>query len=479
MANVSFSHRDFRTTHRPLEWTPRILGAQPQVFMRRETATLESIIKTGSRNILLCGEGMGLPDGFDRAASKADVKVEPIAGGHTLILSRQMQIYVRWARDWFGADVSADVEASRTAWAELLELLKLHTKTNDGRWLMPLPSPAMTGVAFFRTYMPTDMIFARLTPEQRTIIMSSWKDRWHTYAPDQHRDEIFKTMGTLPECWYFDHSHFYRTVGISISLPEGEIEEQIGGDFRIFKPGWYLVSARVPDDWKHVALVASNGEWVRTPGQSFEAWVAEPEARLLFNYKDTWRPVIKRQLRFALNGGSDRQGLRTAIEIIAAIEDAGKTIPGIRYACRAILHHAIGKLHPGYRPVKEDIHEDDDARLDAAEAAGAKVWRNQKKPAYWTAEYPNTREDRTRDEAPQISAHLWSEARRRMAVAMLSVPFDDIIGVFSDAIFTTRPHDFPSHGNDPAFNRKGYRQGPVKAPKNTKELRAMFAEISA
>jgi hypothetical protein len=479
MAAIAFAHRDYRTDRRPPEWTPRVAGGPPIAFMPREAATLAGILETGSRNIGLCGPLTGLPDGFARAAASAGVRVESMksAEGVILVLPDGVKLYVREASDWFG-DAALDVETCRTAWGALLELLKLHTGLENNRWLMPLPTPALTGRAFFQTYMPHDMLFQRLTPEQRKIIMSPTPERgWRTFAPEQHRSEKFRTGGVLPGCWRFDHRHFYRTLGVAISLPEGGIEEQLGGEFRPFKPAWYEVEARVPDEWRHIGLVAADGQWIREPGRTFAAWVAEPEARLLFNFAETWRPIVKRRLAFALKDGSDRQGLKVAVAKIAAIERDGEHIPGIRYACRAILHNGIGSLHPAYQPRREEIHEHDDERLAAARAAGAKLRRNLKRLAYWIVEYPE-RKDEARDEAPQIAAHLWSEARRRVACAMLAIPFDDLVGVFGDQLYTTCPHEFPSHGVETAFRQTGFTPGPLRAPKSVAEMRGLFSEAA-
>jgi hypothetical protein len=484
-AGISFQHCDCRTDCAPELWRPRVDGSELAIFEDREEATLAGAVETGTSYFWLCGPPYNvLPDGFTRDAKKHDAKIiaRDKRGSFDVVLRDKSRIRIGDASEWLGEGLNA--EACRNTWAKFLALLSEHTQLEGGRWLMPRPTPAQTGRAFFQTYMPRDMAFQRLSARQRKIIMASEDNS--TFGGAQARKEIFRHGRTIPAFYYFDHRRFYRRIALSLSMPEGDIIETLGGEFQPFKPAWYEIEARVPDDWPHAGLVQVGGEWIREPGRIFSGWFAEPEAAMLCAPEargadldaasplaSSWRPIIKRTLSFSLSGGADRPGFKKAIEKLSAVETAANNCPGISVACRNILLQGIGSLHSA-RGIEKEIHEDE---FRPADYAGQNVRFSQRpdKPEIVIVK----RKGSSVSDAPQVAAHLWSSARARITRAMLSIPFNDIVGVHLDAIYTTRPHSFPSHTSEAAFWLKGAIETSEPSPRTIGELELLSARAAS
>jgi hypothetical protein len=486
-AGISFQHRDCRTDCAPELWRPRVDGGELTVFADREEATLAGAVETGTSYFWLCGPPYNvLLDGFARDAKKQGAKIiaRDKRGSFDVVLRDGGRIRIGDASEWFGEGL--DAEACRNAWANFLSLLSEHTRLEGGRWLMPRPTPAQTGRAFFQTYMQRGMAFQRLTNEQRSIIMTGPG----RLGPEQHRIETFSRSGSIPALYYYDYFHCYAAVGISLAMPEGAFMMERCGEFIPFRPTWYEIEARVPEDWSHVALVQVGGEWIREPGRVFSGWFAEPEAALLCapqtRCRDidaasplaaSWRPTIKRRLVPELVEGYDRKGLRYAIYHILQIAEAGEHIPGVAHACRAILLQGIGSLHPRMSGGSRiEIHEDE---FDPADYAGApvEISRRLDRPEVIVVKSRDGAASRT-TEAPQIAAHLWAAARARITRAMLPLPFADIVGVHGDAIYLTRPHEFRSFGRVEAFRLKGSIDASRPAPGTPDDLQALSDEAA-
>jgi hypothetical protein len=356
---------------------------------------------------------------------------------------------------WFGRDVSEDV--ADTAFSLLDEYMAkaLNQDVSDARRFRLRYTPAQTGVALMQHLFPHNHSFSLLAPDIQRIIRSVPPD-----TVPQHREEIYMPKRRVSSLYYYDVRADYESLLMNDAWPTGEAKWILSDEYIKYDPAWYHIVGRVPLDWQHIGLVWQDGKWVSKPGQSFDAWVCEPEMRVL--YEQAWDIKIRERIEFDAKNG--RNVLEKFTKALQSVQD-GLNHPAINTACRNMRYHAIGSLHSTgviekvipFADFDETEYPGDIYELTVNKNADYVVkYRPGKGPAFGYGV-----------EAPQLSAYIWSKSRARMSRALLSVDRADLVATYADGLYTIKPYSFPPSKNKRNIGHlrlKASIERPVKVP---------------
>jgi hypothetical protein len=77
---------------------------------------------------------------------------------------------------------------------------------------------------------------------------------------------------------------------------------------------------------------------------------------------------------------------------------------------------------------------------------------------------------------PEWAATVWGRCRARTARAALLLPFDDIVSIRTDAIWSSRTFDTEDDGKIGTFRVKDKLVGPITPPRNEQDMRLLLAQ---
>lgn len=474
----SFYHHDHR---RDPFWTGMIsrdpTKPRPEAIVHdTRTVTAEQLVSAStSRLVFACGPWTGFIDRVRRELRDTSWTVARVRGSNFTLEADRPDPVIPGVREhvnvWnaerlFGDMVSGDdcpplVEV-RATFNRIIALLKAHTSDDAGNYILPKATPAMTGLDFVSTFMPRHVQFERLSDEHRGFIT----------ARTQQRKDVVRHRGRGKELRYYDYKRFYRSLAAYAKFPIGIFRQQITRDFADdYQASWYLVTARVPDNWRHVGLVFHDGHWPDKPGTSFHGWFAEPEARMIKSYG--WLQAVHERLVT----DETCQCLLPIVKRLKNMEADCDGNPLMIHYCKQLLHAAIGRLHPsrGYSHEERILRSDFDP--DAHEPEDYKWERGKDGKVYAVVTHRETVNE-NEIVAPQLSAHLYALGRARITQTLLSIPREQIIGAHMDAIYTTADQSFPyfaEHGRDVPFVLKGSLSEGYAFPKDVDGLMNLSA----
>jgi hypothetical protein len=70
---------------------------------------------------------------------------------------------------------------------------------------------------------------------------------------------------------------------------------------------------------------------------------------------------------------------------------------------------------------------------------------------------------------------VWGKARAKLASVALGLPFNSIVSLRTDAIWSTHNPEWPDVGKPGTFRLKAIIEGPVSAPRGEADMRAMLS----
>lgn len=317
-------------------------------------------------------------------------------------------------------------------------------------------------------------------------------------APDQHRRELFRVADDAP-FYYSDVVGRYQQIMGYGHKPIGDALMIETDEYLPYRPGWYFVTATVPDDWHHVGLMPFQGGWPRRPGERMTGWITEPELRILMNWRNkagdpirskrrsrslssvdhVWPLQIHRRIDFSGCSGSDQHSTDrycAFLDTIGLINvrnmSRAKAGEFLHYAARQIRYHAIGALHPRRQTVKIVSQRENQRLIDdpASGLVNSELLPNGKFQVTLRGE------EKTGAVAPQLAAYIWGLSRAYITISALELPIGSLIAIDADAIYSTVPHPscVPADKAQPGNLRlKGLIKEPVHLPRSWNELAMM------
>lgn len=319
-----------------------------------------------------------------------------------------------------------------------------------------LSSPTLTGLHAFESKLPFEL------PEGEPS--AEWRAMLHTRTT-QSRTEIWLPK-TVSEFYYLDRRFAYAADAV-LELPCGAPVVLTGADAVPvpFETAWYECTFKVPDGWQHVGLlpvlrgVGASYEWAwpNEGGTVHAAFVAEPELRVAM--ASGWQVEIVRKYLF-----QKARPLEKPVKLLVALYERAKSLSkesgvlsveaGIYRDC---VLRAIGGMYARTYERERIVSEDELIEMDGSPALTAESLGVDR---YSIKERTEQRESRFYQ--PEWTAYIWSRARARLNAALLSLPYDSLIGCHVDAIYTDRePLTIHDNGRIGQFRLKGKLVYPV------------------
>lgn len=340
-----------------------------------------------------------------------------------------------------------------------------------------LGSPATMGRELLLRSLPSGREYPVLSAEHQALLHGTVR---------QGRTEYLRPDETVPDLYSYDMRWSYarmcqRVQGTGpATLDNGEDSLDSSGKLR-YAPGRYLVEWTVPAWWNHVGLLQTEDkDWPRRPGEKGRGWVDARELRLAEAYE--WRighdVRIKQRLMFTndkttpLRTWSDKL-IELRQEWLPRKEQEGVSAAVVELAqdiTRTTLLAGVGALQGSRQRVTHcgTAQEIPDGALATASSGGLYVWTTEE-PAAWL-EMAH----------PEWSSQVWAEQRVRLLdtgrageqpnAGALHIPFREVIGLRTDAVYSTTDPGWPDSGQVGSFRLKLALSGPVTLPRTGEDL---------
>jgi hypothetical protein len=398
------------------------------------------------------------------------------------------------AAAWFGTN-DLTPETFARAHTDLARALRRQPLWQD---VYLLDTPARTGLDLWRVSIGRHTVNGRyvtleypiLPDGVRTLIRATSGQGRFELPPPPGGSE-----GYAPALNYLDKRLAYAAPALD-ELGIGPVTHDEASDYAGWQPARYRVAYQVPDGWAHLGLFmtkdpAKQAGWVypRTPGETGETWLDAAELRIALGPFPQTCPDCERCYRINDGARCSQHGwpfsirerlvftkgrpLHAWAEKLVAARDNCYTGPA-RAAARNILLHTIGAFHDTPRPathygVAADVPNGvavDTLLLPSGEELYAWQLRSQEPP--------------TDSTHPELSSQVWARTRVGMLLhrpygtekylGALTLPFEQIVALRLDALYSTVDPGWPDNGGPGAFRLKGHLAGPLPWPREEWEL---------
>ncbi len=240
-------------------------------------------------------------------------------------------------------------------------------------------------------------------------------------------------------------------------------------------PGFYRVTARVPDSWHHIGLLKApggevideTGHYPNTPGNTFTNWTTADELALAID--NGWYIKIHERIVWP---HPDTDPLATwrknLVELRSEVDD-----PLLQAAIRSVVLHTIGSFHRPYTyeekmALRSQISPDQIPR-------GSQILVSHPRELRWIEKVPLSSADRQKFVHPEWSATVWGRARRRLAEFALQLPYEDVVCLMTDCVWSAiLPDWIPIEDNvkPGVFRLKDHISDPWEWPIDSASMRA-------
>jgi len=273
----------------------------------------------------------------------------------------------------------------------------------------------------------------------------------------QHRIELFPREGELPALHYYDGRAMYLGCCQGLGIAGGRYRHEVGFpmDIEGSERGRANVVFSPPRDWRHVGLLAVQGEgggWGWPIEGLWETWADLCEIR--FARQHGWEVRVIEKVVWPEARPLDVWADRLSRLYLQAKAQQKEALAG---CYRAIALHTIGRFHNlGYRDRRVVVDADDErVTFDNVERIGPEgVQIKERVPVEKPPEQCH----------PEWSSAVWSKVRLRICKHLMALPRECLVGVRGDAIFMTRDPGWEDSGKCGVLRRKASKEGPFPAP---------------
>lgn len=306
-----------------------------------------------------------------------------------------------------------------------------------------LSSPTLTGLHAFESKLPFELPEGCPQPAWRTMLH---------LRTTQSRTEIWLPK-TVSEFWYLDRRFAYAADAV-LELPCGEpvLLEGEAAKPVPYETAWYEVIFEVPKGWQHVGLIPvltgnlSGFEWAWPNEGRHGAFVAEPELRVAL--AAGWKVEVLKKWLFEKARPLEKP-VKLLIALYERAKNCGQSVEAGIY--RDFVLRAIGGMYARSYDRERIVSEAEILEIEDSSALTAQQIEGDR---YAIKERTEKREGRFYQ--PEWTAYIWSRARARLNAALLSLPYESLIGCHVDAIYTDRePLTIADNGRVGQFRLKG------------------------
>jgi hypothetical protein len=352
------------------------------------------------------------------------------------------------------------------AWKALRQIVGRH---GDG--LPLLGSPGIMGLALLERLLPEGARYPVQSEEIRRLL--------YEHSPQPRKECVtLPDLESIPAFHDLDGRWMYAAC-LVYPVPVGEPTCDTRRQFEAYRPGWYRITATIPDDWQHVGLLPVPGErvgsekpWVWPAARGMvlpDLWTSEPELRLAL--EQGWSCMIHERLLFTGQKVLRPWGERL-LKMRADTEHLAPELrPPVRGAIREILVQAVGRWHMRAWEEERSVPLEEWKRLLPTLSVDEQMSAYHREGGLmsYVAERALEGEER-KWMRPEWSAYIWASCRVLLTRRLLSLPRATILGCNTDAIYTTLDPGWPDNGQPGQFRSKGCLEGPLPAPHSEDEL---------
>lgn len=395
--------------------------------------------------------------------------------------TNRKRVEVRAAAEWIGPDLHAAL--AFRAWDRLRQDLR----AAFGPQTVLLNSPAQTGQDLLERALPRqkqpDGTLKPYTfepvPESVATLLYDCMGQGRLETDTFYRERRIERLYGLDGVWMY--------AACLSNLPNGPLTV----DTKDTPPGWangFLVaSVRVPDEWAHIGLLPepyqgddgqTHRRYPRTPGQWFSSTMTTAEYALAV--ARGWDVRIKRRILWpapkcdpARQWNEKLQSLRGRYAIQAQRGDI--VAAALAGTIRRLMLHTIG-LWFSHSPTsdgyvkREDVPQLMRDHPDARLTVHGRHW--------FFVEIPRAPEPEAW-KRPEWAAQVWGKCRYKLAAAALDAPFDSLVSLRTDAIWLDQEPLWTDWtevgaGKPGTFRLKEIIEGPLSAPRNEADMRALL-----
>jgi len=385
---------------------------------------------------------------------------------------------------WFNVPDGTYLSDVILAMEKMRELLEKHFQpievTKGKREEYPvemLSTPARTGIDLLRRKLPYGSKYQNLPTEIEHIIMSEFS---------QARIELFDhEQEQIEHTYLYDGRWMYASC--LRNVPIGEIIHDQEDKYLEYIAGFYRVEVTVPENWHHIGLLplknpqAGKGSlYPNQPGESFVSWCSDKELALAI--KHGWQyKVLERILwpQTQAKGVPGRDPLRHWGETLVKLGELadGHKEPFrsmLKQGFRSILLFTIGMLHRSQKGSKRGV---DGYAESLADMPDGEFTIEDILPD--SSVHYSTREELTGYQLDQFLPHwplyIWCQAKRKVTEKALEVPYEQLLAIRTDGIWTTCRMPFEDTGKIGCFREKELIcTGPFEWPCSNDGLVAMM-----
>jgi hypothetical protein len=367
------------------------------------------------------------------------------------------------------------------AMAYLKDLLTKHfqpievSKGKHDEYRIELQStPARSGMDLLRRKLPYGIKYEDLPPDVEKIVMTEF---------GQARTELFDHGQPLVENLR-NYDGFWFYAACCRHMPVGRVVHDTEGVYQEYVTGLYRIEAVVPVDWKHIGLLPMrDGDktvWPNRPGMVFESWCSHRDFQLAWDHG--WHiNVIKERILWPETQakgmkkiGQDplRHWQETLVhlrqDVTNQYEEPIRSF--LRDAFRALLNHTIGSLHRGGRKV--DVYTSSFAEYPGEDAYLAEEYED---GSFRYEKREELNAFQKESFKPHWALEVWHQAKHKVTKAALEVPFDQLVSIRTDGLWTTSLCMYDNTGKPGCFREKELLcTGPFQWPKDDLEFVQMI-----
>lgn len=349
----------------------------------------------------------------------------------------------------------------------------VHHGTREALHIPLLATPAYEGLTLLQHSLPFDKVY-ECPPEFDKAL--------NGFTVQGRIEQFYHGQDSLDNLHYYDGRLMYASC--LRRVPTGKMLHDTVNEFMPFVPGFYRVTVTVPENWHHIGLfVKINQQGPNTypnkPGVTFETWASYPEMRLAL--KQGWKTQIHERFLWPLTEKEPEPLKQWGEKLVHLRMDIAEKYPEpykgyLQEALRNTLLHTIGVLG---RSLKRVDHTTKPGELPPEDAEG-EILLGLTDAGEELYGYETTEELTAYQKIfhmPQWGKHIWGEARAKIAEKALEVPFEALVALRIDGIWTNCEMSYPDNGKVGQFRRKPVKemQG-LKWPRKYNEMLKLVAQ---
>jgi DNA polymerase type B, organellar and viral len=332
-----------------------------------------------------------------------------------------------------------------------------------------LSTPARTGMDLLRRKLPYGIKYPDLPEDVERIVMTQF---------GQARTELFDHGRELVEDLH-NYDGMWMYASCCRDMPVGRCVHDTENLYKKYVTGLYYVTACVPHDWHHIGLLpVREGDktiWPNMPGFTFRSWCSHRDLALAYEYgwdiqfiheRILWSDTQARGVKIGQDPLQCWMKTLVLLRETISLQYEEPICSMLRDAFRSLLNMTIGRLHMAGRTVDvytADFSEDPGEGTHLAEEYADGSFRYEKQQdlnAYQKEGFK-----------PHWALEVWNQAKWKVTKAALEIPYDQLISIRTDGLWTTCKADFPDTGKPGCFREKNLvERGPFAWPSNDLEF---------